>query len=112
MQLRDFTGLARGLTLEQLCRLDAWLHARIERLKAADLEKVVDSREVVETLEQGRVTYRLERVRCGKGSCKCRAESRHGPYWYAYQTKNGRLVSHYVGKSLPGEVTATNNGQT
>ena len=49
---------------------------------------------------------RLERVKCGKKSCKkCTGEhpELHGPYWYLYRPKangNGR-TSKYVGKTLP-----------
>ena len=46
----------------------------------------------------------LERVRCGKTSCKkCASGELHGPYWYLYRPKEnapGR-TSEYVGKVLP-----------
>jgi DNA-binding NarL/FixJ family response regulator len=48
------------------------------------------------------VGYRLQTAYCGKPSCKkCRTGQGHGPYWYAYQTRQGRTVRRYVGKSLP-----------
>ena len=54
----------------------------------------------------GAVTYRQERVRCGRPTCtKCP----HGPYWYAYWREDGRLRSRYIGKHLPdagGSATA------
>ena len=52
---------------------------------------------------------RLERVKCGKKSCKkCTGEhpELHGPYWYLYRPKvngNGR-TSKYVGKTLPEDL--------
>ncbi len=52
---------------------------------------------------------RLERVKCGKKSCKkCAGEQPelHGPYWYLYRPKvngNGR-TSKYVGKTLPEDL--------
>lgn len=46
------------------------------------------------------VTYRLERVRCGKPGCK---SCPHGPYWYAYYRDGGRLRSRYIGRELPGD---------
>lgn len=53
----------------------------------------------------GRVSYRLERVRCGKAGCtKCP----HGPYWYAYWREGDRVRSRYIGRRLPagvGEMT-------
>jgi Family of unknown function (DUF6788) len=46
----------------------------------------------------------LERVKCGKKSCKrCASGELHGPYWYLYRPKEdgkGR-TSEYVGKVLP-----------
>jgi hypothetical protein len=47
--------------------------------------------------EEG-VTYRLERVRCGKPNCK---SCPHGPYWYAYYREGKRLRSRYIGPELP-----------
>lgn len=47
----------------------------------------------------GPVSYRLERVRCGKPGCK---SCPHGPYWYAYYRDGGRLRSRYIGRDLPG----------
>jgi hypothetical protein len=47
---------------------------------------------------------RLERVKCGKKTCKkCASGELHGPYWYLYRPKqngSGR-TSEYVGKMLP-----------
>ena len=56
------------------------------------------------TQEHGKVTYRLEHVRCGKQGC---TRCPHGPYWYAYWREEGRLRSRYIGKHLPegAEVT-------
>jgi len=47
----------------------------------------------------GTVTYRLEKVRCGKPGCK---SCPHGPYWYAYYREGSRLRSHYIGPEHPG----------
>jgi hypothetical protein len=51
------------------------------------------------------VWIRLERVRCGQKRCrKCSGEGLgHGPYWYAYFHKDGKLKSRYLGKTLPEE---------
>jgi hypothetical protein len=46
----------------------------------------------------GKVTYRLEPVRCGKQGC---TRCPHGPYWYAYWREDGRLRSRYIGRHLP-----------
>ena len=47
---------------------------------------------------RGKVTFRQERVRCGRASC---TRCPHGPYWYAYWREGGRLHSRYIGKDLP-----------
>ena len=51
------------------------------------------------------VNYLLQRVRCGKSSCRCQGDDQrfwHGPYWYAYwndpETKRKR--SRYMGKDF------------
>ena len=48
----------------------------------------------------GKVTYRQERVRCGREGC---SRCPHGPYWYAYWKEGGRTRSRYIGRHLPGE---------
>lgn len=59
----------------------------------------VKTRVVVETRAGG---LQRELVRCGKAKCKrCRRRATHGPYWYRYTSKAGRMVSTYVGKELP-----------
>jgi hypothetical protein len=50
-------------------------------------------------------TYRLELVSCGKDRCrKCAEGPGHGPYWYRYYRRGGKVVSKYVGKQLPAGV--------
>jgi hypothetical protein len=45
---------------------------------------------------------RQEMVSCGKGRCrKCAEGPGHGPYWYRYYRRDGKLVSKYVGKERP-----------
>ena len=46
------------------------------------------------------LSYRQERVRCGKESCRT---CPHGPYWYAYWKEDGRTRKRYIGRHLPGE---------
>lgn len=45
-------------------------------------------------------TLRLEPTRCGKPACKCAQGAFHGPYWYAYASRNGKTRKTYVGKDL------------
>ena len=54
-----------------------------------------------------KVTYHQQVSYCGKPRCKkCREGTGHGPYWYSYQTVNGRTTRTYVGKHLPPDVEA------
>ena len=43
----------------------------------------------------------LQRVMCGKTSCHCTklGGELHGPYWYYYCKKDGKIKSKYVGKN-------------
>jgi hypothetical protein len=41
-------------------------------------------------------------VSCGKERCtRCAEGPAHGPYWYRYYRRGGKVVSKYVGKALP-----------
>ncbi len=53
-------------------------------------------REVLDVKRSGSITYRLERVSCGKGCKGCP----HGPYWYGYWKEGGKTRSRYIGKRL------------
>src|SRR5947209_12723428 len=56
---------------------------------------------------EGKITYHQQVSYCGKPRCRrCREGIGHGPYWYAYQTIDGRTVRTYVGKEPPAEVQA------
>ncbi len=54
------------------------------------------SREVLEERHSEAMTFRLERVSCGK---KCKG-CPHGPYWYGYWREGGKTRSKYIGKNL------------
>lgn len=45
-------------------------------------------------------TYRFEYVRCGKAGCR---GCPHGPYWYRYQHRGGKMRKEYVGKVRPDQ---------
>jgi hypothetical protein len=63
------------------------------------------SRHVVEEKQARAGTLRLERVKCGKARCKkCKEGEGHGPYWYLYYRRSGKLRSHYIGKIIPEEL--------
>jgi hypothetical protein len=93
----------RKLSLEQKLVLLNWLAEAIaheqQQIENAEIP-VQPGREVVESRQSGKVTYRLEMVKCGKLTCRCASGLLHGPYWYAYQKQVGRLKSRYVGKDL------------
>src|SRR5688572_20260333 len=86
----DFLGRVRGLDEHDLRRLLIFARG------------LLVSRHGVEPPDpspRSKVTYRQERVRCGREGCtKCP----HGPYWYAYWRESGRLRSRYIGKDLRG----------
>ena len=59
----------------------------------------------------GKVTYHQQVSYCGKPRCrKCREGTGHGPYWYRYQTIDGRTTRTYIGKHLPPDVQETIEG--
>jgi uncharacterized protein DUF6788 len=89
--------LVARLDRHELEAFDRRIHQRLKEL-ARPAPGYTD-REVVEEVTEGAVTYQLERVRCGKRRCHCmKGGKAHGPYWYAYFWKGGRVVSEYVGK--------------
>lgn len=92
--------------------LDRRFYNELRRLDRHDLRRVAifvrglllalgDDFGGVDEAEPG-VTYRLERVRCGKPSCK---SCPHGPYWYAYYRESNKLRSRYIGRELPADAT-------
>ena len=59
-------------------------------------------REAVAERDDDQAASRLEMISCGKDRCrKCAEGPGHGPYWYRYYRRDGRVVSKYVGKRLP-----------
>lgn len=90
---RELIRRIRGLDEYALRRLMIFVRGLLVARQGRDFEadaEVGSSR--------GKVTFRQERVRCGRKSC---TRCPHGPYWYAYWRENGRLRSRYVGKELP-----------
>ncbi|GCE31098.1 hypothetical protein KDA_65820 [Dictyobacter alpinus] len=58
-----------------------------------------------------KITYHQQVSYCGKPRCKrCREGIGHGPYWYAYQTIDGRTTRTYIGKHLPADKEAAMQG--
>ncbi|MEM9149149.1 MAG: DUF6788 family protein [Cyanobacteria bacterium P01_F01_bin.3] len=89
------------LSLEEKQAMREWLDEQIAQGQKPPEVKPKKGREVVETKQEGRVTYQAELVKCGKENCRCATEGQlHGPYWYAYRRQGQKLKSWYVGKEL------------
>jgi hypothetical protein len=92
---RDLIRSVRRLDEYDLRRLTIFVRGLLLSRDAADPEPSAHG-------AKGKVTYRQERVRCGREGC---AGCPHGPYWYAYWREGGRLRSRYIGKDRPGGST-------
>lgn len=60
-------------------------------LPAARLDQLIEAR------IKGKVFLLQRRLTCGKGCSGCP----HGPYWYGFYKIKGKIISFYVGKTLP-----------
>ena len=83
----------------ELAELAEAIEAELTRRALAERADQDDT-EVVEVRAAPAGCYRLEKVKCGKPNCRCARGTLHGPYWYLYQRRNGKLTSKYVGKRL------------
>jgi hypothetical protein len=90
---RDLIRRVRGLDEYDLRRLMIFVRGLLVARAGAD-----EDPRAAAPASRGKVTFRQERVRCGRASC---TRCPHGPYWYAYWREDGRLRSRYVGKELP-----------
>jgi len=66
------------------------------RVRPPEPDSLPEKEAVQEVRRAGSITYRLERVSCGKGCKGCP----HGPYWYGYWKEGGKTRSKYIGKNL------------
>jgi len=83
--------------LSVLCEIrDLVEHLIKESGKPLLAEDLPDDREVLDVQTTGCITYRLEKVSCGKNCKGCP----HGPYWYGYWREGGKTHYKYIGKSL------------
>lgn len=97
------TQLESATTLE-LEALKNRIEGELTRPELAEREPP-EGREVVEESPASTGTLRLEMVNCGKERCgKCPEGLGHGPYWYLYFRRNGKLTSRYIGKTTPEEL--------
>jgi hypothetical protein len=88
---RELIRSVRKLDEYDLRRLMIFIRGLLLQREATDMSPPREA-------EHGKVTYRLQPVRCGKQGC---SRCPHGPYWYGYWREDGRLRSRYIGKSLP-----------
>jgi hypothetical protein len=90
------------LGLEDLRDLHAWItELMMERIDAEVNWQPPTDENTVEVQKVGTSCYQLQLVKCGKPGCKCEGGKLHGPYWYVYQRKDGRLTKKYIGKQRP-----------
>lgn len=89
---RDLIRSVRGLDEYDLRRLMIFIRGLLLHHGGPGFGAADDPR------PHSKVTYRQQRVRCGKRGC---TRCPHGPYWYAYWREGGRLRSRYVGKTPP-----------
>jgi len=105
MSLIQIKHSVRLLSLSQLRRLDEWLHELIRRAEETErVEEPSSRKQTVSEQSLDNKTYRLESIRCGKEKCKYTRGILHGPYWYSYTRIKDRVISQYIGKSLPKDV--------
>ena len=96
---RDLIQQVRGLDEYDLRRLQIFVRGLLVSREGRDFEP--PGRQT-----RGKVTFRQERVRCGRPTC---TRCPHGPYWYAYWREKGRLRSRYIGKQLPAGPEGTSH---
>lgn len=89
------------LRLDELRQVEARARVLIDRI--AEWQQPAPTVEELERAPGG--CYRLEYVRCGKERCKTCADGGqgHGPYWYRYSYRGGRVRKTYVGKERPDQ---------
>ena len=90
---RDLIRAVRRLDEYDLRRLMIFIRGLLLHREGPGFERQ-------EQAEHGKVTYRLEPVKCGRQGC---TRCPHGPYWYAYWREDGRVRSRYIGKTLPSD---------
>jgi len=103
MVIKTFRDIVdRQKSTKKLEEMKRYIEKRIQELQEQAPNPVLrDGREILQVRSAGKITYQLEKVKCGKPNCeKCP----HGPYWYGYKRVNGKLKSFYVGKELPEDV--------
>jgi hypothetical protein len=87
-------------TMPELVALRNRIEAEVTRRELLAEQESAEGRRVVEERRASAGTLRLEMVKCGKDRCKkCERGESHGPYWYLYFRRTGKLTSRYIGKT-------------
>jgi hypothetical protein len=97
---RELLDAATDAELDELADAVEAVLTRRALARRHDDSGGADAAVVDERPAPGGGTLRLEYVRCGKCG-RCASGPVHGPYWYLYQRRAGKLVSKYIGKQLP-----------
>lgn len=107
----DAPAMARVKTLLGGLSLDEQeeLHAHLQRLLTPALTEGAVA-ELSTKDAPTRVTYRAERIRCGKPTCACARGKLHGPYVYKCWREGGKARKKYVGKASAPAVRALRKG--
>jgi hypothetical protein len=90
---------------EALREQRAGIDRAIEQLEAQIEAQERAEKKGAEVLEiepaRGGGSYVLQKVKCGKPSCRCARPGGelHGPYWYLFTKKDGKTNSKYMGKN-------------
>lgn len=96
------------------------MNAQLEGLSTGEIRELIEEANAILTereAEERRVQAEQKRVSRGEGgswlehelvNCgNCRrcadGDRHHGPYWYLYRYTGSRMVSTYVGRTLPQE---------
>lgn len=98
--MAETIACAEMLTRDDLRALRVWID---EQISPAVEEKKIDERvrRLAAKLSEESETVVCRFVKCGKATCWCKkAQTGHGPYWYAYRSEGGRTRSRYVGRKL------------
>jgi uncharacterized protein DUF6788 len=94
-------------TAPELVNLRNRIEGELTKRKLDEWESA-EGHQVVEERPVSTGTLRLEMVKCGKDRCKkCERGEGHGPYWYLYFRRKGKLTSRYIGKTEDPEAILT-----
>jgi hypothetical protein len=98
---KNISHILERLDLQGLFEIRDLLERTISEKEAFSNDKVSSGeesvcREILEEKHTDAMTYRLEKVSCGKNCKGCP----HGPYWYGYWREGGKTRSKYIGKNL------------